>query len=173
MVAYEQMIPYIQFLLFPIVVLGLWALLFNSKNTFFTKFFIEGGYLIFIIPLTVLTFLTVPMILVLFWASATGKNEVSWALLGILVGISLIIEYFYIKRMIKQIEEKEQMPILDILRRELKRDTHKKRQKEKEQVKEEASSFYDELGELNRESRDRNREQKEKLSRALLGDSSS
>ncbi|MHA2089645.1 MAG: hypothetical protein ACW98K_02200 [Candidatus Kariarchaeaceae archaeon] len=169
---FETIPAYIQIILFPIIVLGLWTLIFYSRNSYFTKIFIEGGYLLVGIPLMVLTLLSIPMMMVIFWASATDNNEVSFALLSILIGVSIIIEYAYLKRIIKQIEEKEELPILQILKRELRRDTHRVRKEKREVNKQEVTSFYDEITEMNIKASELDRQQKEKIRKALLGDSS-
>ncbi len=161
----------IEIIAFPVVVLVLWQLLFNSKNSRFSKFVIEGGYLLLVIPIIVLTFLSVPLMAIAFWARSTDINaQFGLFFLGTFIGISLIVEYYYIKRMIKQLEEKEQMSFWQIIKRELNPDVRKERVKQKIETKEEAKSFFDEITEMNKERRELDREQKEKLRRALLGE---
>ena len=161
----------VQILLFPIIAIGLWTLIFNSKNSYFTKIFVESGYLFVVIPLMVLTFLSVPAMMLMFWARATGQNrEVTFAIVGVAIGMSIIVEYFYIKRLIRQVEEKEQMGIFSIIKRELKRDTHEERRVKKEETKDEAQDFFSEITEMNKQRRELDIEEKEKLRKALLGE---
>lgn len=160
-----------QLLLFPVIALGLWMLLFNSKSSKFTKIVIEGGYLIFAIPLLVLTFLAVPLMLVGFYARTTGyTQEFGIIFIVSLIGFTLIFEYYYLRRMVRQIEEREQMSIWKVFRRELDPETRRKRAQNRIETKEEAVSFFDEIGVMNRQRRELDQEQKEKIRRALLGE---
>ena len=160
-----------QLLLFPVIALGLWMFLFNSKSSKFTKFVIEGGYLVFAIPLLVLTFLAVPLMLVGFYARTTGyTKEFGIIFLVSLIGFSLIFEYYYLRRVIRQIEEREQMSIWNVFRREINPETRRQREKNRIETKEEAVSFFDEIGVMNKERRELDQEQKEKVRRALLGE---
>ncbi len=160
-----------QLLLFPVIALGLWMFLFNSKSSRFTKFVIEGGYLVFAIPLLVLTFLAVPLMLVGFYARTSGYNrEFGIIFLVSLIGFSLIFEYYYIRRIIRQIEEREQMSIWNVFRREINPEIRRLRAKNKIETKEEAVSFFDEISVMNKERRELDQEQKEKVRRALLGE---
>lgn len=171
MVSISDIPAEVTILLFPIIAIGLWTLIFNSKNSYFTKIFVESGYLLVVIPLMVLTFLSVPAMMLMFWARATGQNrEVTFAIVGLAIGMSIIVEYFYIKRLIRQVEEKEQLPIMQILRRELKRETHEDRRVKKEQTKDEAQDFFGEITVMNKKRRELDIEEKEKLRKALLGE---
>lgn len=162
---------WLQLIVFPVATLGIWTLLFNSQNTLFTKIFIEGGYLIFVVPLVILTFLSIPAMALIFWANSAGfGQEMTYSILAVSIGVTLIIEYFYIKRQIRIIEEREQMSFWKWIRREMDSETQQERSEKKVKTKDEAREFFDEISIMNKKKRDLDREQKEKLRKALLGE---
>lgn len=161
----------LQMFLFPVIVLGLWHLIFNSSNSVMTKIFVEGGYMLLGIPLIIVTFLSIPMLALMFWAPSAGKDtEVTQALLIVLGALTILAEYFWIKRQVNAIEEREQMSIWQFIRRELSKETRDQRRKDREESTEQSASYFDEISEMNRKRRELDREEKEKLRRALLGE---
>jgi len=123
------------------------------------------------IPLIVLTFLSIPMMALLFWAPSVGLDtEVTLALSAILGVLILLGEYYWIKRQINIIEEREQMTIWQYLKRQTSSEYREKKREERIANKEQAADYFDEISEMNRKRRELDREEKEKLRRALLGD---
>ncbi|MCE7735974.1 MAG: hypothetical protein GPJ54_13920 [Candidatus Heimdallarchaeota archaeon] len=162
----------IQILLFPVIILVLWTLLFNSKSSRFTKFVVEGGYLVLVIPLMVLTFVLIPFMTVAFWLNTTeSSKQIVQLFVFITIGIILIVEYYYIKRIVKQIEEKEQMTIWQVFKRELDPDVRNSRKKKLVERSEESQSYLDAIEKMNEEKRKMDMDKKERLKRALLNES--
>lgn len=162
--------PWVQILLFPVLAMLIWTLLFNSKSSRFSKLLIEGGYLVFAIPLIVITFLSIPMMGIMFWAKEKPyAQQISLTFMALWIGATLIIEYYFIKSRIKRIEELEQMPIWDVIKRDFSKEYRETKKKNMELNKVEAVTFFDEITDLNRQKRELDREEKEKLRRALLG----
>ena len=158
-------------LLFPVIVLVLWQLMFNSQNAVFTKAIVEGGFMLLGIPVMILTFISVPTMAILFWANTRGigRDVVSGILIVSLI-IILIVEYFWVKRQIKIIEEKENMGIIDIIKRNFDSEYRKTKKTEKLENRDQAISFFDEISDMNKKRRELDQEEKEKLKKALLGD---
>ncbi|MHA2501556.1 MAG: hypothetical protein ACXAE3_01605 [Candidatus Kariarchaeaceae archaeon] len=167
-----QLIPsWLSIFAFPVVTITIWHLLFNSNNATFTKVVVEGGYMLLAIPLMVVTILAIPSMGVIFWATSNELDrEVVVALIAIIVTIIIIVEYFWIKRQVKAIEEREQMTIWEWLRLEVSAEVRQTRKTAKIANKEQAVTFFDEITGINRERRELDRIQKEKLRKALLGD---
>ena len=156
---------------FPIITLVLWQLLFNSKNSYFTKAVVEGGYMLLGIPLIILTFLSIPLMALLLWAQSQNiGSEITTALLVVLGLSTLIVEYYWIRRQIRMIEEREQMSIWAYLKRSTSKEYRENVAQEKKENKKQAESFFDEITDMNRKRRELDREEKEKLRRALLGE---
>ncbi|MCE7737213.1 MAG: hypothetical protein GPJ54_20160 [Candidatus Heimdallarchaeota archaeon] len=163
---------FVQILLFPVLILILWTLLFNSKSSRFTKFVVEGGYLVLVIPLMVLTFVLIPFLTVAFWLNTTDMSkQIVQLFLFVTIGIVIIVEYYYIKRIIKQIEEKEQMSIWQVFKRELDPEVRKQRKLKLTERSEESQSYLDAIEKMNEEKRKIDMDKKERLKRALLNES--
>lgn len=163
---------FVQILLFPVIILVLWTLLFNSKSSRFTKFIVEGGYLILVIPLTVLTFVLIPFLTVAFWLNTTDSSkQIVQLFVFITIGIVIIVEYYYIKRIVKQIEEKEQMSIWQVFKRELDPEIRKSRKQKLIDRSDESQSYLDAIEKMNAEKRKIDMDKKERLKRALLNES--
>lgn len=162
----------VQILLFPVIILILWTLLFNSKSSRFTKFIVESGYLILVIPLTVLTFVLIPFLTVAFWLNTTDSSkQIVQLFVFITIGIVIIVEYYYIKRIVKQIEEKEQMSIWQVFKRELDPEIRKSRKQKLRDRSDESQSYLDAIEKMNAEKRKIDMDKKERLKRALLNES--
>ena len=123
------------------------------------------------IPLIILTFLSIPMMALLFWANSQdiGK-QVTTAMLIVLGFTILLVEYFWIKRQIKMIEEREQMSFWEYLKVSTSKEHRDAKEQKRKENKEEAASFFDEISDMNKKRRELDREEKEKLRRALLGE---
>ncbi|MCY3414985.1 MAG: hypothetical protein INQ03_25265 [Candidatus Heimdallarchaeota archaeon] len=162
---------FFQVLAFPVIVLVLWSLIFNSKNSRFTKFFIEGGYVFVVIPMMVLTFLTVPFFAVGFWLNSTDySKEIVQLFIVIVIFATIIVEYYYGKKVISNIEEREQMPILQIIKRELDPEYRKQMKELRKERAEESGTYFDEITRMNERKRKLDLEKKEKLKKALLNE---
>ena len=123
------------------------------------------------IPLIILTFLSIPMMALLFWAPSAGvSREVTVALIGVFGGLTLLAEYFWIKKQVNGIEDRENMNIWQYLRREMSKDVREQRAMDRLENKEQSTNYFDEISEMNRKRRELDREEKEKLRRALLGE---
>lgn len=123
------------------------------------------------IPLIVLTFLSIPMMALLFWAPSAGLDTEVTLALGAILGVLILLgEYYWIKRQINIIEEREQMTIWQYLKRQTSSEYRAAKREERIANKEEAADYFDEISEMNRKRRELDREEKEKLRRALLGD---
>jgi len=157
--------------LFPIVTILLWHLLFNSSNVLFTKVIVEGGYMLMGIPIMIITILSIPTMGVIFWANSQdlGK-EVILAVLAITGVVIIIVEYVWIKKQINSIEEREQMSIWSYYRLQLSPEVRKSKMEARKKNKDEAASYFDEIQIMNQKRRELDREEKEKLRRALLGE---
>lgn len=163
---------FVQILLFPVIILILWTLLFNSKSSKFTKFMVEGGYLILVIPLMVLTFVLIPFLTVAFWLNTNeSSKQIVQLFVFITIGIIIIVEYYYIKRIVKQIEEKEQMSIWQVFKRELDPEVKKARKQKLNERAEDSQTYLDAIEKMNAEKRKIDMDKKERLKRALLNES--
>ncbi len=161
----------IQIIIFPIVTLLLWTLMFNSKNSRFTKFVVEGGYILFVIPIMTLTFLTIPFVAIAFWMNTTDvTDEIVKLYMAVVIIFIIIVEYYYIKRVIGQIEEKEQMSIWDVMKREMSSEHRENRKLTRDKRANESTTYFDEISKMNDEKRKIDLEKKEKLKRALLNE---
>ncbi|MEL0163981.1 hypothetical protein EB155_02610 [archaeon] len=158
-------------LLFPVIVLVLWQLMFNSQNAVFTKAIVEGGFMLLGIPVMILTFISIPTMAILFWANTQGYGrDAVTAILTISLIIILIVEYFWVKRQVKLIEERENMSIIDVIKRNFDSEYRKSKKEEKIENRDQAISFFDEISDMNKKRRELDQEEKEKLKKALLGD---
>lgn len=162
---------FLKILAFPVITLLLWTFLFNSKNSRFTKFVVEGGYVLFVIPIMVVTFLAIPLVAIGFWMNTTEMTqEIVQFFTGLVIVITIIVEYYYIKQVVKKIEEKEQMGIIDILKRELNPEYRKQRKVKQASRAEESDNYFSEISKMNDKKRMLELEKKEKLKRALLNE---
>lgn len=167
-----ELIPtWLLLLAFPVVVLGIWHLLFNSTNPIITKILVEGGYMLLGIPILILTFLSIPMMALLFWAPSAGLDQEVTIGLGVVMLVLVILaEYFWIQRAIRQLEEREGMSVWEYLKKTASAEERAARKERKIKNKEQSEDYFDEITEMNRKKRELDREEKEKLRRALLGD---
>ncbi|MEK9715392.1 MAG: hypothetical protein VW394_01385, partial [Candidatus Heimdallarchaeota archaeon] len=92
------------------------------------------------------------------------------AILTISLIIILIVEYFWVKRQVKLIEERENMSIIDVIKRNFDSEYRKSKKEEKIENRDQAISFFDEISDMNKKRRELDQEEKEKLKKALLGD---
>ena len=74
------------------------------------------------------------------------------------------------KRQIKLIEERENMSIIDVIKRNFDGDYRKAKKEEKIENRDQAISFFDEISDMNKKRRELDEEEKNKLKKALLYD---
>ncbi|MHA2501560.1 MAG: hypothetical protein ACXAE3_01625 [Candidatus Kariarchaeaceae archaeon] len=123
------------------------------------------------IPLIVFTLLSIPTIALVFWAPSQGlAREVTIAVGAVMIVVTLIAEYYWIKRQINDIEEREGMSFWAYLRKEASSETRDKRRQDKIENKSKNQDYFSDITEMNRQRRELDRAEKEKLRRALLGE---
>lgn len=152
----------------PIIVLAIWAVLFYNGSPFLTQIIINILYLFLGIPFIVLVFLSIPLIAFSMYFSTSQYLETFYS--GMVIAFfvfTIIIQYFYIKKTIRIVEEREQMPILQVVKREFNSDYRKNRLNKRKQTVKENVDFFDKITEHNKEKRQKEREERERLRKAL------
>lgn len=123
------------------------------------------------IPLMIITILSIPTIGVIFWANSQNLGrEVILALLAIIGTIIFVVEYFWIKKQVNEIERREQMSIWAYYKLQFSSEVRKAKADARKRNKDESVSYFDEIHVMNKKRRELDRVEKEKLRRALLGE---
>ncbi len=166
----ERLLEYTPVIVLPFIVLGVWAFLFYNGSPVFTQIVIQGFWLLLALPMLVMIGLSV--VLLAFALPLQNNPEVFDAFGQIIVvlffGITFILEYIYISRLIAKIEEKEQMSIWAVIKRSFDADYRKSVKAKKQATLEENRSFFDQITDLNAKKREEEKAAKERLRTVLL-----
>jgi hypothetical protein len=159
---------YLPVILLPVVLIGVWAILFFNGSPAFTQIMIQLSFIFIAIPILVAIFLTVPLIIFALALADTQYNEpFLYMIIVSMIVLTLLTQYFYIKRKVKELEEKENMTIMAIFRREMNSDYRKEQKRTKKETVEHSRGFFDEIAALNSEKRAKEKEDREKLRKVL------
>lgn len=164
----ERLQGFLPVIVMPIVVIGIWALIFYNGNPVLTQIVIQMGYIFFAIPLIVGIFLSIPILMFTLALADTQWNNAfaNFLFISFFVG-TFITQYFYIKRKVGEIEEREALPIWQVIRREFDRDYRRQQKIQRQQTVTENKDFFSQITDLNKEKRQKEKEDREKLRRVL------
>lgn len=168
----QKLFYYLPVIILPFIVILVWMVFFYNGSPFLTQMLIQLGYLFLAVPLIVLIFLSVPMLAFGLFVTTTEYAEAfSTALLVLFIVFTFLAQYFYVKKIIQELEEKEKMPILQIIRRELFDKEYKEniRQRKKKRV-EETRDYFDTITVLNKEKKEKEKMERDRLRKVLMGE---
>ncbi len=162
---------YIPVLILPFVVILIWMVLFYNGSPILTQAIVQLIYIFVAIPLLVLIFLSVALITFGLALSSLNLGGVFGTGLFILFIVgTLTSQFFYVMRLIRTIERKEKLPILQVISREFNSEYRKEREEKRKNRVHETRDFFDQITVLTSEKKAKDRAERDRLRRVLTGD---
>ncbi len=168
----QKLFYYLPVIILPFIVILVWMVFFYNGSPFLTQMLIQLGYLFLAVPLIVAIFLSIPLLAFgLFIGTTEYAEAFTTTILVLFIVFTFLIQYFYVKKIITDIEEKEQMPILQIIKRDLfdKEYREKVRQRKMKRV-EETRDYFDTITVLNKEKKEKEKLERDRLRKVLMGE---
>ncbi len=167
-----KLVNYLPVIVLPFIVLLIWLLFFFNGSPLLTQLLTQLGLLFLAIPLIVIIFLSVPVLAFgLFLGTTQYIEEFAQIIIASFFVFTFIIQYFYIRRIIDQIEEKEKMPFLAVLKREFFDKEYRRQIQEKKKKRvEETRGYFDQITVLNKEKKEQEKMERERLRKVLMGE---
>ncbi|RMG28099.1 MAG: hypothetical protein D6732_19495 [Methanobacteriota archaeon] len=168
----QKLFYYLPVIILPFIVILVWMVFFYNGSPFLTQMLIQLGYLFLAVPLIVAIFLSIPILAFGLFIGTTAYAEAfTTTILVLFIVFTFLIQYFYVKRIIRDLEEKEQMPILQIIKRDLfdKEYREQMRQRKKKRV-EETRDYFDTITILNKEKKEKEKLERDRLRKVLMGE---
>ncbi len=168
----QKLYYYLPVIVLPFIVILIWMVFFYNGSPFLTQMLIQLGYLFMAIPLIVAIFLSVPLLAFgLFIGTTDYAEEFTTGLVILFFVFTILIQYFYIRRIIRDLEEREKMPIWQIIKRELFDKEYRRQIREmKKRRVEETRDYFDTITVLNKEKREKDKLERERLRKVLMGE---